>query len=260
MKDKKVVKLRKNNFFKNSIYIPFILLLTALIILAFSPLFNITNIKVEGNFRLTENSIVNASDIKLGQNILRLNKEKIKENLMQLSYIEQVNIRRDWPDKIIISIKEKKELAKILTFGATLTLDENGHALESFSDNSIIDLPLINNIEVYNYGINRVIETSDNEKINNILEVLKSFKKNDMLNIVDKIEEDSNIIIYTKFGHIVNLGNCYDLDYKIKRLKAISEREISEKYYFDISNINIYPISKPLWTLTEEKQTVEVSE
>ena len=48
------------------------------------------------------------------------------------------------------------------------------------------------------------------------------------------------------------------MDYKIKRLKAVNEIENSEKYYFDISNINIETISKPLWTITEEKQETEV--
>ena len=260
MKEKKVVKLRKNNFFKNSIFIPFILLITALIILSFSPFFNITNIKIEGNLRLTENSIVSVSNIKLGQNILRINKKTIKENLMQLPYVEEISIKRNWPDTIEISVVEKGAIAKIMTFGAIITIDENGLVLESYTDASNIDIPLINKIDVVSYGVNKEIETPDIEKINNILEVLKIFKKNDMLNIVEKVEKDDNILIYTKSGHVVNLGNITDLDYKAKRVKAVIEKELDEKYYFDISNINIYPISKPLWTLTEEKQNIEVVE
>lgn len=259
-KDKKVVKLRKNNFFENSIFIPFILLITVLIILAFSPLFNIKEIKVEGNLRLTENSIVKESGIEIGHNILRLNKNKIKEDLFCLPYIEDVSIRRMWPDTIRISVVEKGEIAKIVTFGATIALDEDGQVLESYSDNSILDVPLIDNVEVFNYGINNNLETSDNEKINNLLEVLKIFKKNDMLQFVEKIDENNGIIIYTKDGHIANLGNMNDLDYKIKRLKAAANREKNEKYYFDVSNLNIDTISKPLWTLKEEKQDVGVVE
>lgn len=259
-KDKKVVKLRKNNFFKNSIFIPFVLLITALIILAFSPLFNIKEIKVKGNLRLTENSIVKESGIEVGQNILRLNKNIIKDNLFRLSYIEDASIRRTWPDTITISVIEKEEIAKVVTFGSTIALDENGQVLEAYSDNSLVDVPLIDNIEVFSYGINKVLETSDNEKINNLLEVLKIFEKNDMLQIVEKIDKNEGIIIYTKDGHIANLGDMTDLDYKIKRLKAVANRETIDKYYFDISNLNIDTISKPLWTITEEKQDVEVVE
>jgi hypothetical protein len=81
-----------------------------------------------------------------------------------------------------------------------------------------------------------------------------------MLNIVEKIDENNGIIIYTKNGHIANLGDMTDLDYKIKRLKAAANKETDEKYYFDISNLNIDTISKPLWTVKEEKQDVEVVE
>jgi len=257
-KDKKVVKLRKNNFFKNSIFIPFILLITALIILAFSPLFNIKEIKFKGNLRLTENTIVKESGIEIGQNILRLNKNTIKDQLFQLPYIEDVNIRRNWPDTIAISIIEKSEIAKVVTFGATIALDKNGQVLEAYSDNSILDVPLIDNVEIFNYGINKALETSDNEKVNNLLEVLKIFEKNDMLQVVEKIDKNDGIIIYTKDGHIANLGDMTDLDYKIKRLKAATNKENSEKYYFDISNLNINTISKPLWTIREEKQDTEV--
>ena len=146
MKDKKVVKLRKNNFFKNSIFIPVILLVAALIILSFSPLFNITQIKVKGNLKLTENSIIDASEIKIGQNILMLNKNIIKENIKKLAYIEDVSIRRIWPDVITINVIEKNDFAKLEVLGSTLTIDENGVVLQASSDNSIIDIPLIDNI------------------------------------------------------------------------------------------------------------------
>lgn len=260
MKDKKVVKLRKNNFFKNSIYIPFILIMATLIILAFSPLFNITEIKVQGNFRLMENSIINVSELKLGQNILRINKNKVKENIKTLSYVDEVKITRKWPNCILISVTEKAELAKIEVFGSNVVIDENGLVLESYSDNSILDIPLIENIEITSYGVNKTLNSDENEKINNILEVLKIFKKNDMLSIVQKIKSDSGIYIYTNDGHVVSIGDINDLEYKLKRLKAVIEKEMEGKYYFDISNVNIHPISKPLWTFTEEKNADEVIE
>lgn len=260
MKDKKVVKLKKNNFFKNSIFIPFILLITALIILSFSPLFDITSIEVEGNYRVTENSIVNVADIKLGQNILRINKNSIKENIKKIAYIGDVTIRRYWPNTILISVKEKDAIAQIKVIGTTIALDDKGLVLEAYSDNSVIDLPIIDNIEIFNYGVGKKLHTSDDEKINNVLEVLKILKKNDMLNSVERIEQNPDIIIYTKVGHVVYIGDIYNLDYKVKRLKAVISKEMDEKYYFDISNINIYPISKPLWTITQEKQDTEVIE
>ena len=260
MKEKKVVKLRKKNIMKDVILIPIILLFTLIIILAFSPLFNITEIQIEGNFRLTENTIINASNIKIGQNILRIDKNKIKDNIKEIPYIDEVSIKRNWPDKLCISITEKQALAKIDVFGSVIVLDENGIVLESVSDATNLDIPLIENFEITNYGVNKNISLEENNKINNILEVLKILKKNDMLNIVSKISQDTDIIINTKDGHIVNVGQINDLEYKAKTLKALLEKEKEEKYYFDVSNINVYAVSKPLWTLKEEKHEIEVVE
>lgn len=253
MKDKKVVKLKKNSFFKNSIFIPFIILITALIILAFSPLFDIKQLKIEGNLRLTENSIIKVSGIELNSNILRLNKNIIKENIRSLPYVESVSIRRSWPDTVTIFVTEKDDFAKLEVLGSVITVDENGMVLQAFSDGTDIDLPLIDGIEVLSYGVNKTIETSSQDEYNNILEVLKIFKKNDMLNVIERILQDSNIIIYTKDGHVINVGDVNDLEYKCKRLKAVLEVEKDEKYYFDISNINIYPVSKPLWAITQDE-------
>lgn len=253
MKEKKVVKLRKNNFFKNAIFIPFILIIAALVILSFSPLFDIKHLEIEGNFRLTENSIIKASEIELNSNILRLNKNIIKENIKSLSYVESVSVKRDWPDTVTIYVTEKSDFAKLEVLGAVVTVDENGTVLQAFSDGTDIDLPLIDNIEILSYGVNKTIESTSQDKFNNILEVLKIFKKNDMLNIIERILQGSNIIIYTKDGHVINVGDISDLEYKCKRLKAVLDVEKNEKYYFDISNINIYPVSKPLWAITQDE-------
>ena len=38
----------------------------------------------------------------------------IKEKLFDLAYIEDVSVRRSWPDTIIISVNEKSEVGELL--------------------------------------------------------------------------------------------------------------------------------------------------
>ena len=46
-----------------------------------TPVFNIQEIKVEGNSKVTTNNIINLSRIKIGENIFRNNKKKIEKNI-----------------------------------------------------------------------------------------------------------------------------------------------------------------------------------
>ena len=124
-KTKKVVKLRKKSIgmkIKECILSSFILLCSFILILLFSPIFNIIQVNVEGNSKLNENFIRSESGIRIGHNILRLNKIKIKEELLKISYIEDVTINRKWPDTIVIKVKEKEPLAKISLLGSSISL------------------------------------------------------------------------------------------------------------------------------------------
>ena len=69
---------------------------------------NIKEVVIKGNDCLIENEIFYKSGIQLGENIFKLDLKKSKDSLMQEPWIKEVEIKRIIPDKIIISIKERK--------------------------------------------------------------------------------------------------------------------------------------------------------
>lgn len=247
---KNVVKLKKNSNkdkIRECILSSFILLCSFVLILLFSPLFDITQIKVEGNLKLNENIIKSESGINLGQNILGLNKIKIKEDLLSISYLEDVEIRRMWPDTILIRVAEKEPVAKVKLLGSNILIDENAYILEIVTDDKEYDVPLLEGIETFSTVINEKLECNNQELLENFLEILKNLKNNDMLKNIVKIESKESLLLYTNRGQIVNIGDTSDLNYKFIRLKAIMNKEDTDNFYIDISNVNIWPVSKPLW-------------
>tara|TARA_B100000963_G_scaffold232516_1_gene203067 strand:- start:8414 stop:9070 length:657 start_codon:yes stop_codon:yes gene_type:complete len=75
------------------------------------PNFNIKKIHVENNFLLEENVIKKLLVPIYNQNLLFLGNEKIQNLLMQNEFIESFNVRKKYPDTLIIKIFEKKLIA-----------------------------------------------------------------------------------------------------------------------------------------------------
>ena len=59
-----------------------------------SSFFNIKNIEVTGNTKLTSQEIISLSQIQLDENTFKIVKSKIEKNIKQNAYKEKVDIKR----------------------------------------------------------------------------------------------------------------------------------------------------------------------
>lgn len=75
------------------------------------PNFNIKKIYVENNFLLEENELKKLLIPIYNQNLLFLGNRKIQNLLMQNEFIESFNVRKKYPDTLIVKIFEKKLIA-----------------------------------------------------------------------------------------------------------------------------------------------------
>jgi len=76
--------------------------------------FRVETVAVSGNSRYTEEDVVSASGIELGDNLYGLNKVKVSEQLrQQLPYVGEVTIRRALPSTIVIAVTEWDAVAQI---------------------------------------------------------------------------------------------------------------------------------------------------
>ena len=89
------------------------IILLALIIGGFcfaliSPIFNVTEINVTGNEQISSDTIISLSQLEIGQNLFRFNRIKVSNEIKTNAYIENVKIQRKIPNKIEITIEERK--------------------------------------------------------------------------------------------------------------------------------------------------------
>lgn len=96
-----------------------------------SAFFRVNSIVVEGAGIYTAEQVAEASGVSRGDNLVYL-KLKNAENLVaaELTYISDVEVRREFPDTLIIKVAESTPLAYIPFAGDALIIDSSGRVLD----------------------------------------------------------------------------------------------------------------------------------
>lgn len=226
---KKRKKSKKKKINKKVIgFFSIIILIAIIVVLALTaPIFNITDITVNGNNQVSTNMIINLSGLRKGENIFKFNstvEQKIKEN----TYIESVNIKRKLPGTVIISVKERTVKYQINLINSYVYIDKNGYILENSSEKK--DLPVIVGLSIKEDEMlnEKRLKTEDLEKLNDIIKIIDSAKTINIDNLITEIntENKENYVLYLESkGKKINLGDTSNLTNKMLYVKKILEKE-----------------------------------
>jgi cell division protein FtsQ len=104
-------------------------------------------VSVDGNHYLTEDEIVKAAALPLGESMFKLDLKQALERVRALGWADRVFIERRLPRSIVISVRERKPLA-LLDNGTLYGVDREGRVLSPSSALLREDLPLISGITV----------------------------------------------------------------------------------------------------------------
>ena len=76
--------------------------------------FQIKEIKIENNKILKDQELINIFSFLYSKNIIFLNLYELKKNIDQNSFIEKIEIKKIFPDKIVIKVFEKEPIAILI--------------------------------------------------------------------------------------------------------------------------------------------------
>lgn len=240
-------------------FLSFLLVITIMCFFLTSPIFAIECINVSGNKNISEEEIISASGIIYGQNIMKIDKFSIKEEISKMPYVKNIVIKRNWPNQVNMVIEEKKSVAEVPFYGSKVLIDEEGYILEVITDNATTDFVVIEGISVSGITTGTKLECDKKEILESYLEMLKIFNNNDMLSKVRKLTIlNEEYLIHLEDGHVAKIGDNIDnLQYKILLLKEIIERETNAAY-IDLSNLDMI-VTKPVWGMFDTEQTINNS-
>lgn len=241
----KITKLQKKA--KSHVgFLSFILVSLIICFLLTSPIFAIVSITVSGNVKISTEEIISTSGIMYGQNMIQIDKFSMRDNIFNIPYIEDIIIKRTWPNKVNMIVREKTPVAEVPFYGSKLLLDEEGYILEVITDNLETNFVVLEGISARTITTGKKLECKEKEILEFYLGILKIFNNNDMLNKVEKLTiKDNNVLAFLENGHVTNLGDNENLQYKIILLKEIILKE-ANPVYIDLTDLNMI-ITKPVW-------------
>ena len=219
-------KKRKKIFKITKIVILIILVVVAIIYLLLSPIFNIEKITVNGIEKLTEEEIISASGIEIGQNTYKINTTKIKEKIKENAYVENVKITRGLPNEIKINVQERKVRYMVEYGGSYVYLSRKGYILENSIEKK--EVPILQGLQTTEEKFipgNR-LDTEDLEKLTVVLKIIEIVQVNEMqekLLRIDISNKNDYKIIFEEEGKIAHLGDNSNLETKILYVKALIE-------------------------------------
>lgn len=130
---KKTAQKRKTRKVSKKILAFFTSILIIAIVVLFAltaPIFQITEIQVQGNQKVDTETIISLAGLKKGENIFRFN-NSIIQNIKENTYIESAKITRKLPGTVIISVEEREVKYQINFINSYAYVDKNGYILEN---------------------------------------------------------------------------------------------------------------------------------
>ena len=193
IKDKKQKKVNFKRIIKIILLMAFII--GATIFVMTTPIFNVTEINVEGNSRISNERIESLSKISLNVNTYQYSKKNIIENIKEEPYIESVQVKRKLPSTIIINVEERNRDFFISNYGSYIYIDKQGYILEI--SNEVEKLPEIKGFSTSTENLvpgNRISD-DDLEKIEDIIMEINNSLNNGHSNAKYLLSILKNLII-----------------------------------------------------------------
>ncbi len=188
-----------------------------------SDLMNLKNIVLEGNLTVTEDEIVNISNLVINRNIFKYNLKEIKQNIISHPYIKEVKVCRKLPDTIIIQMKEREEYAIILYMGSYIYIDQENIVLKASDSYMANENILITGINFKSFKVGERVQATNYDDLNLVMDLLKAINMTTIYDMISEINisEKNNIRIITFDGSEVLLGEAKKPAYLMVALDEI---------------------------------------
>jgi len=214
------------------VFICAILSVGVVVVIFFAPFFNVTEIYSVGNERLSESAIITASEISVGENIFRTSTQRIISNVMSEPLVREANVRRIFPNRLRIWVRENEPQANIAIGELFAVIDERGYILMELQEQPY-SVPVIHGLNVDRHaarpGTRLAAQNSPNMEV--AITLLNKLIENDLAESVISIDVTRLTRIEMNYDMRITviLGDAENLDYKIRLFEHIITDETAAR-------------------------------
>lgn len=196
--------------------------LAALIVLACSRVFVVRDVMVVGNRNLLREEVVTQSGVKIGDNLLGISDQTLKQALEQNRYIEYLGHGFDYRGTLTLRIQERLGMAVVYDLGYYYVLDASGVVLEcagsayptGVAGPKVTGLDLSPNSRV---TVGERLPVHDKGQLEAMETVLTELESTNLLGRTSElsVKNTDNIYILTAEGAKIELGDTLSLRTKL---------------------------------------------
>ena len=232
------------------------------VLLLFLLVFKIETVTVKGDTKYLDEMIIDAGGIITGEPLYFAKIKEAEEKIpVELPYIKSVEIEREFPDRIIITVKATEDAAAFNTSGGYIVIDASGKVLNECASIVSENIPVIKSLTINTAELGGtvsfnedIIEPSTNEdgEVEEIPEeeidkhrkalvaVLGAVKEAELKRIGEiNLKDTGNIKLVYDNRITLLLGDVKDADLKLKRaqiaLRSEDEKNPHAKGTLDLS-------------------------
>ena len=204
------------------------ILIGTIIYILLSPLFNIKDVTVTGNNKLSREEIISLSEIRTEENIFKTSKNDIKNKIKTNPYVENVKIRRKLPDKVEIIVVERVATYMLPFANSYVYINNQGYMLEITSQKA--NLPIITGFSTPEENLHEGerLLSEDLVKLGEVLQIIESANANGIQELITKIDISNRqdyTIMLEKEKKLVHMGDVSNLSTKMSYINKIIQDE-----------------------------------
>lgn len=246
--DERRKKRIKEQKMRRAAFFSFIALIAVLAVMFFTPLFNIKNVQISGNSRISNEEIMSTVGEIEGKNLFSYRKSKIRNRLHKLSYAEKVSVKKKLlPPSIEIDIKESTPAFQAEYAGGFTVVDKSGKVLEQASE-KLEGVPIMQGVLITSAkeGDSVVLKDTEAQKI--IMSCIENMEKAGIIDgiTVMSFEDMTNITFNYQNRLDVICGTHIDFQRKLALFKeAVNSNKLTEN---SRGTINLSTTGKAIYT------------
>lgn len=192
-------------------------------ILSVTVLFPVKHVSVTGSKRYNANQIVSASGVTQDTNMILASAKRLGDKIrLKLPFVDSIKIKRDFPDRLIITVTDAKEYAAVKSGDSYYTISKKGYAINKYSEKPEGVFEIVCSVDDITLGTK--IEVKDKKQSENLETVIKNLEAKSIP--VDYVDVTNSVSIKAKIcgRFLVNFGTNTNLDKKIAHLKGMVQK------------------------------------
>ncbi len=216
-----------------SLYYLMMLLFVLLVvfILSRTVLFNIQEFSMSGNKRYTDNQILSAGGLELGDNMYSINIDKTESRIKEaLIYVDDIKLSRKLPNSLIVEVTEAEEFACCEYEGNRYAvISQGGRYLQTEQPNKREDLVMLLGLDLTGVSLGETLKSTDEDKLNIVFDLFEAIAKTcpGKINYID-ITDRTNIRMGYDHRIDIDFGSSLDYEYKLRYISTIITEKLRE--------------------------------